>query len=78
MKGIKRMRIKRERINASDAIDHLIRKSNAQLSILSASNVIKPIIEDLCAASKRKIKMILKRDHLDETIKRMTSLQRLY
>jgi rubrerythrin len=60
-----------KRINASDTIDHFIRKKNARSSISNASNVIKSIIEDLCAESKRRIKMISRRkSHL----KKMNSL----
>jgi UDP-N-acetylmuramate-alanine ligase len=77
--GIKRMEIKtmgtkKRRISASDVTDHLIRKRNARLSILSVPNAIKPAIEGLCAAPKRRIKTIPKRSHLDKTINRRMNL----
>ncbi len=80
VKGIKRMNQMRKmnqttkRINAQDAADHLIRKTNARSSISNASNVIKPIIEDLCVESKRRIKMINQEDHLVETTNQMDLL----
>jgi hypothetical protein len=57
--------IKRKRINALGAADHLIRKRNARPSISNAPNAIKPVIGGLCAGPKRRIKMIKrKRGHL--------------
>ncbi len=71
VKGIKRMDQMGEmdqtakRINARGAADHLIRKRNARSSIPNASNVIKSVIEGLCAGSKRRIKTINQNgDHL--------------
>jgi hypothetical protein len=61
MKRTKRMRMTK-RINASDVIDHLTQKRNARLSILSVSNVIKPVTEDLCVEPKERIKKISQRE----------------
>jgi hypothetical protein len=74
MNQMKKMNQTARRINASDAIDHLIRKRNARSSISNASNVIKPVIEDLCVELKRRIKKI-KRDYLK---KRNSLLQRFH
>jgi hypothetical protein len=68
MNQMRKMNQTTKRINASDAIKHHIQKRNARSSISNASNVIKPVIEDLCAESKRRIKMINQnKNHLNQT-----------